>query len=1286
MESQASRWSAPSLTRHKAAIVALTAVALGCSIYYIHDQIWPSSVASKPTTQRLHRSNARRQPRQNQRASFNSTLYSRSRYITDAWNSTPIDLAFLQNSAASDDVLAHHMLRLHDGQICRVLLSRQMPFVDDLHRELNSIEEAVTLRHELEEAFLALYFCLYLSPSTISTEQMNVIIHELSINGEFSRDSITSVLVDHQSHQLTPRIDRWREAQQRRSEEVQETGHPPLLISSASESALGDRVQGSHRTTTDEGIGQQWRGEQEMEDANSNNKEGQGLLHLLYRIAEEQARKDGYVHRRITCNACNTMPIRGIRYHCANCVDFDLCEQCEAAQIHPKTHVFYKIRIPAPPRPNIRRSEPLWYPGNPATMNRSLPREMTTPLCKHTGFQVAEVEALWEQFTCLASTEEPHNSSDFPGAIDRQTFDKCFVPQCSPRPPPPNLIHDRMFAFYDQNGDGMIDFEDFVASVAILSRKKPDELLERLFKSYDINGDGFVDRKDFLRIFRAYYALTKELTRDIVAAMGDDVPGSGVRQLVLGSKPLSSGFSHSILDGELARSGEGKVIDEYGDLRIIGDGVGPVDEEDRDLARPSNTIIDALDLPDSRHELLSSIIHVKNDPWPSDYISMADVDRALRRKIPVEQITLIEDQNRCRRVAHARFAEDYLQCSKSRRMPLIEIERRRALNLNGEDGATPSGASKINHRDTADLAQLDLVLSQNLKFLVSSREAHGFFEFLQHEIEEMNWPEQHSSATVATHIVEMIMAHWSRIGIAEDLLGYAADISESKAFVWRVFETLRSLVDSPYDKNSDQDPIGIPPSTRRSRSSSKVRFEDDVGREDWQGSHSRTTSISSRSIPLNERWGGADVLEPERDVGREVLYQVTQEAVNELLDPVFRLREDLAFAMLGTKRDREIFRAEAAASVEEPIEFKRSLEVFQKRWLSETYRNRHRVNGSYAVAEDEATDIRNFLKRRNDGVPGYLTAEKCPRCMEGNQHSCLPLGATCACGMTSNFQIPLRTLCGDKPTPTQPCPRCALENKDTIIGGAPHALLCPACGHKSNLYNVENVRLLSIISGEAYKAKGTGEDALARDATNEDGRVVQYLDGADEDWGPPTPSESEANLDEILVQFEDNDPPTSEPSIPRPLGQLLAQSGYRAAFRPRGVSPPHDPTLPQNRPNSDVSAPANHQRRHGLLRHPDGWTYHNVQDATITFNYFPDDPSQPGTWLPRPQEAPVDKQVPTPDSDTLRYFAALTLLEYEDKQRGGPGRFNFDEFETVMKGEKGMSLGFLGTWMEMASF
>lgn len=307
---------------------------------------------------------------------------------------------------------------------------------------------------------------------------------------------------------------------------------------------------------------------------NEANKQGQSLLNLLYRIAEEQARKDGYVHRGVTCNGCGMIPIRGIRYRCANCVDYDLCEQCEAIQIHSKTHLFYKVRIPAPFLGNPRQPQPVWYPGKPSTVHRNLSRDVVARLCEETGFQSSEVEALWEQFRCLAATEWLRDPDQYYLAIDRRTFDKCFVPHTSLRPPPPNLIYDRMFAFYDTNGDGLISFDEFLKGLASLTKKNFSERRRRTFNGYDANGDGFVDRRDFLRMFRAYYALTKELTREIVSGMEDDVlEGGGARDVILGSQPISSAFSGEIIHGERSRAGEGKARDRNGDY-VVSENTG----------------------------------------------------------------------------------------------------------------------------------------------------------------------------------------------------------------------------------------------------------------------------------------------------------------------------------------------------------------------------------------------------------------------------------------------------------------------------------------------------------------------------------------------------------------------------------------------------------------------------------------------------------------------------------------------------------------------------------------
>lgn len=87
----------------------------------------------------------------------------------------------------------------------------------------------------------------------------------------------------------------------------------------------------------------------------------------------------------MTCNNCQIIPIRGIRYRCANCLDYDLCEVCEALDAcHPKTHLFYKIRIPAPFIGNPRHAQTPCYPGKPQLMAMSLNLEAMRVLADET--------------------------------------------------------------------------------------------------------------------------------------------------------------------------------------------------------------------------------------------------------------------------------------------------------------------------------------------------------------------------------------------------------------------------------------------------------------------------------------------------------------------------------------------------------------------------------------------------------------------------------------------------------------------------------------------------------------------------------------------------------------------------------------------------------------------------------------------------------------------------------------------------------------------------------------
>jgi Ca2+-binding EF-hand superfamily protein len=478
--------------------------------------------------------------------------------------------------------------------------------------------------------------------------------------------------------------------------------------------------------------------------------EGQTLQRTLYHIAEDRARLEGVIHRGITCNGCDEKPIRGTRWHCANCPDFDLCSNCEATNSHYKNHIFYKIRVPAPYL-SLQKQEPL-YPGKPHMMSPSIDPALKRRLVAETKMEAEEIEALWDQFTCLAGAEWASDTTGVGWAIDRRDFNHAFIPRYNDFVAAPNLVYDRIFAYYDTDKNGLIGFEEWVKGLDGMHDSDVDVKARIVFNGYDIDGDGYISRKDVLRIFRAYYAIEKEATRNYISELSDEVTVRTALDTIRSSQPLGSAFPpRSMAASNTSNSRLRQKRDE--------DAVTtpPLLEHNSDVA--------------DRAEIIGTtgIHHVAPTYAP---------------QTPEEQQASIVTRRWARR-------QYYIDEEEGLARP------------EGFEGSDPDEPGAINEaNETAEAAGTN--------------------------------------------------GHWAR--------------------------------------------------NRSSRSSSRVRFQDDVEME--------TRSNASSSRPVGERWGGYEIPEPEQDLGKEVLYQVTQQGFNELLNPLFLEKEDMAMDAHEMRSER---RANAAA-------------------------------------------------------------------------------------------------------------------------------------------------------------------------------------------------------------------------------------------------------------------------------------------------------------------------------------------------------------------------------------
>ncbi len=167
-------------------------------------------------------------------------------------------------------------------------------------------------------------------------------------------------------------------------------------------------------------------------------------------------------------------------------------------------------------------------------------------------FEPSEIEYLYEQFKSLCTNKT---------GITKEVFCHCLGPLALRK----NILVEKIFKFYDRNGDGYVSFSEYIKGLSVLTKGTQAEKITHIFKAYDVDDDGFISNQDLLTVLQAHHQISVELVRDVVKSCEEEMMENYDDS---GNRPISAIFNAPIPQSLLR---ERSKPEEKGDTSLHGE-------------------------------------------------------------------------------------------------------------------------------------------------------------------------------------------------------------------------------------------------------------------------------------------------------------------------------------------------------------------------------------------------------------------------------------------------------------------------------------------------------------------------------------------------------------------------------------------------------------------------------------------------------------------------------------------------------------------------------------------